>query len=196
MLDIFRRGECPYCHMASLIYHRPPQSFGSSGRERQLGKRAVLGLGFQLGWETFLASCENEGIFIRPQEASEIVRLYRQDNPEIPELWRELEEAAIEAVSAERKLISCAKGRIAFAKLASWLYMRLPSGRLLAYNSPELRKKEKPWKGADGKPVSKWGVSFHGVDGETHKWCRQDGYGRQGSQRHPSPLPRCARQSD
>jgi DNA polymerase len=109
MLDIFRRGKCPYCHMASLIYHRPPQSFDASGRERPLGKRAVLGLGFQLGWETFLASCENEGIFIRPQEASEIVRLYRQDNPEIPELCRELEEAAIEAASSERRLISCAR---------------------------------------------------------------------------------------
>jgi hypothetical protein len=34
MLDIFQRGECPYRHMASLIYKRPPHSFESSGRER------------------------------------------------------------------------------------------------------------------------------------------------------------------
>jgi DNA polymerase len=55
--------------------------------------------------------------------------------------------------------------------------MRLPSGRLLAYNRPELRKQEKPWNDPNGKPASKWGVSFYGIDGETHRWCRRDGYG-------------------
>jgi hypothetical protein len=42
--------------MASLIYHQPPHSFDASSRERQLGKKAVLGLGYQMGWETFLTS--------------------------------------------------------------------------------------------------------------------------------------------
>jgi DNA polymerase len=177
MLDIFQRGECPYCHMASLIYRQPASNFDASSRERQLGKKAVLGLGYQMGWETFLASCEKEGIFIKPQEACDIVRVYREANAEIPNLWHELEEAAIEAVRNEGKSVPCAQGRLALGKLGSWLYMRLPSGRLLAYNSPELRMQDRPWNGPDGKPVRKWGVSFYGVDGETHKWCQQDAYG-------------------
>lgn len=177
MLGIFQNGECPYLHMASLIYHRPPQSFDPSSRERKLGKKAILGLGYQMGLETFLEACEKEGIFIRPQEACDIVSVYRDANLEIPALWRELEDAAIEAVRNEGKPVQCAQGRIAFGKLRSWLYMRLPSGRLLAYNSPELRKQEKPWTGSDDKPGQKWGVSFFGMDGDTHKWCRQDAYG-------------------
>jgi DNA polymerase len=177
MLDIFQRGECPYRHMASLIYHQPPPSFDPSGRERQLGKKAILGLGYNMGWETFLESCEKEGIFIRPQEASEIVSVYRKANPEIPSLWREFEQAAIEAVTNGGKLIHCAEGRITFGKIGSWLYMRLPSGRLLAYNNPELRKQEKTWGGPDGKQSQKWGVSFYGTDPDTHKWSRQNAYG-------------------
>ena len=54
ILGLFQRGECPYRHLASLIYRRPAESFGLSSRERQLGKKAVLGLGYQMGWETFL----------------------------------------------------------------------------------------------------------------------------------------------
>jgi DNA polymerase len=177
MLGIFQRGECPYLHMASLIYHRPPQSFDPSSRERQLGKKAVLGLGYQMGWETFLEACEKERIFIKPREASRIVGVYRDANPEIPNLWREFEQGAIEAVTAEGKLIRCARDRVAFGKLGSWLCMRLPSGRLLAYNRSELRKQEKPWTGPDGRPAQKWGISFYGVDGDTHKWRRQDAYG-------------------
>jgi DNA polymerase len=177
MLDIFQRGECPYRHMASLIYHQPPPSFDPSGRERQLGKKAILGLGYNMGWETFLESCEKEGMFIKPQETSEIVRVYREANPEIPNLWREFEQAAIEAVYNAGKLIHCAQGRITFGKFGSWLYMRLPSGRLLAYNSPELRKQEKRWGGPDSKQSQKWGISFYGTDRDTRKWSQQNAYG-------------------
>ena len=177
ILGIFQHGECPYLHMASLIYHRPLQSFDPSGRERRLGKRAILGLGYQMSWETFLESCEKEGMFIKPQEAPEIVRVYREANPEIPNLWREFEQAAIEAVNNAGKLIHCAQGRVAFAKIASWLYMRLPSGRLLAYNSPELGRQEKTWGGPDGKQSQKWGISFYGTDRDTRKWSQQNAYG-------------------
>jgi DNA polymerase bacteriophage-type len=55
--------------------------------------------------------------------------------------------------------------------------MRLPSARLLAYNSPELRKQQKAWTGPTGERAEKWGVSFFGVDRDTRKWCRQDAYG-------------------
>ena len=164
LLGIFQRGECPYLHMASLIYRCPLHGFDPSGRERQLGKKAILGLGYQMGWETFLESCEKEGIFIKPQEASQVVSVYREANPEIPNLWRQFEQAAIEAVNIEGKLIYCGQRRIAFGKLGPWLYMRLPSGRLLAYRGPELSKQEKPWGGPDGKQSQRWGVSFYGTD--------------------------------
>ena len=177
LLDIFQHGACPYLHLASLIYRQPVDSFDPTGPERQLGKKAVLGLGYQMGWETFLASCEKEGIFIKPQEAGDIVNVYREANPEIPRLWHELEEAAIEAVRNGDKVVGCANDRLAFIWLGGWLYLKLPSNRLLAYNSPELGKQQKPWNDPDGKPARKWGGSFCGIDGETGKWRRQDAYG-------------------
>jgi DNA polymerase bacteriophage-type len=55
MLGIFARGEDPYLDMAAQIYGAPAESFSKTGPERQLGKAAVLGLGYQMGAKTFRA---------------------------------------------------------------------------------------------------------------------------------------------
>ena len=51
------------------------------------------------------------------------------------------------------------------------LYCRLPSGRKLAYNSPEVRITEKPW-GGEG-----YQLSYMGIDSKTKQWTRQHSYG-------------------
>lgn len=61
ILGIFERGEDPYRDMAAQIYGRPADSFGKTGAERQLGKQAVLGLGYQMGAERFQDTCEKKG---------------------------------------------------------------------------------------------------------------------------------------
>lgn len=51
-LNVFRRGEDIYCDMASRIYGRKITKADKA--ERQFGKQAILGLGFGMGFLTFL----------------------------------------------------------------------------------------------------------------------------------------------
>jgi hypothetical protein len=70
--------------------------------------------------------------FITEAEAQFIVDVYREENPEIPELWKELEHAAFEAVSSRSGLVTSAgHGRVHFARQGTWLYTRLPSSGAL-----------------------------------------------------------------
>lgn len=59
-LDVFRRGEDIYCDMAEVIYGRPISKKDKD--ERQLGKAAVLGLGYMMGALKFLQTCRKNGI--------------------------------------------------------------------------------------------------------------------------------------
>jgi DNA polymerase bacteriophage-type len=176
MLGIFSRGEDPYVDMASQIYRLPADKFSKTSPERQLGKAAILGLGYQMGAKRFMETCVNDGVAITEGEAERVKRIYREMNPEIPKLWDELEAGAIEAMRNEGHAVWCARGRIAFAKKGGWLVMRLPSGRLLWYPQAHLRERRMAWETSGGGSVSKLGVSFYGRD-EQDKWCQQDGYG-------------------
>ena len=181
LLGVFQRGEDPYLYMACLIYGKPQGTFNKKDhpKERQLGKTAVLGLGYQMGGRKFLATCEKERIFITEGDADRIVKIYREGNPEIPELWKELESAAFDAVNSHScQIITPAHRRIKFVRQGTWLYVQLPSGRLISYPDPRIVRREMPWKDdPTGLPAKKWCVSYMGVDSVTQKWQRQYGYG-------------------
>lgn len=54
-MEVFRRGDDIYCDMASSIYGRTITKEDAS--ERQLGKQAILGLGYGMGAQKFLTTC-------------------------------------------------------------------------------------------------------------------------------------------
>ncbi len=86
--------------------------------------------------------------------ASEIVKLgWRAANPRIVELWRDLEESALRALSQPGERIAC--GRLCFLKSGSFLWVQLPSGRPLCYPFPRLSDKTMPWPDKNGKPAVK-----------------------------------------
>ncbi len=192
LLGVFARGEDPYLFQAAGIYSHVDLSGVDwsdekcvdevkkcYARERQLGKIAVLGLGYQMGWEKFQATCAKDRILITDDEAKEVVFAYRKvSNPEVPQLWREMQDAAIEAVRNPHEPVEAAGGLIHFLKEGPWLYMRLPSGRLLSYAQPVVEKRELPWIDEETmRPAMGWGVSFMGVNSLTHKWSKQYAYG-------------------
>jgi DNA polymerase len=170
VLGVFQRGEDPYRDMAAQIYGRPAESFSKTSRERQLGKIAVLGLGYQMGADRFKRSCEKEGVAISSDEAEKIKSIYRHTNPEIVQLWRALETAAIQAVQDPERWVDVANGRIGFLKEHDRLYLRLPSGRFLIYANPRYEQ-------ADTAFGPRWGLTFDGVSSTTHRWERQHLYG-------------------
>jgi len=146
LLDLFTSGGDPYIDMASAIYKRPITKADKA--ERALGKVAILGLGYSMGYEKFQATVwGNEGIWLEDEFCQEIVRIYRKDMyPEIPQLWRASEKAAISAVLDPGGEYYCGGdefgiGSVSYFMAGRFLHCRLPSGRLLAYLDPQVRQR-------------------------------------------------------
>lgn len=198
LLGVFARGEDPYLYQAVSLYrNKPGQEVDISWvdwndlksvekaklvykYQRALGKIAVLGLGYQMGWQRFQAMCAKERILITDDDAREAVWAYRHENPEIPALWGDMGDCAFEAVRKPGVAITVAasEGKIKFLKQGTWLYMQLPSGRLMHYASPKIEKMSMPWIDQEtGDKALGWGVTYMSVNSLTHKWSRHHGYG-------------------
>jgi Mesyanzhinovviridae DNA polymerase I len=146
-LDIFRRGEDIYIAMAEDIYQREFVDRGMDYRaalkiakerfplERQLGKKAVLGLGYQMGGEKFDDECADEGIQVTREFCDKVVQVYREVRfPLVASLWAETESAAIDAVLYRGREFPCR--RVAYRTRGRFLECVLPSGRPLRYYEP------------------------------------------------------------
>jgi DNA polymerase len=171
-LNIFRRGECIYCAMGSDIYGRPIVK-GVDLDERQLGKQAVLGLGYQMGAPKFVDTCAKYGIHLELDFAKFVVDKYRARFHRVKQMWWDQEKAAIEAVKRRGQTIRCGRvfWRVVEGNGFSVLHCKLPSGRLLSYVDPVVVKRPTPW--GDTRDA----LTFMGVDPYTKKWCRHDTYG-------------------
>lgn len=130
----------PYCEMASMVLGRTITKKENKKERQEVGKPTVLGCGFQMGWRKFHARYMKK----EPVElAQKCVDTYRQDwAPRVPELWRDLEEAAIRTVW-DRK--SYETHGVTYAIEDEWLSCRLPSGRKIYYLHPRACRKEMPW---------------------------------------------------
>jgi DNA polymerase bacteriophage-type len=171
-LTSFGAKETRNLFMASQIYGIPLASMSkqSHPRERQLGKLACLGLSYGMGAERFQRTCAKEGVNISFEEAERIKRVYRATNCEIVRLWTGLESAAVDAVTHPGAWVSAADGRIGFLKERDWLYLRLPSGRLLTYAKPKYGP-------AETRFGAQMALIFEGISSITHRWELQTLYG-------------------
>lgn len=161
-------GEEPYVIMSKLIYG----DNNISKARRQLGKAAVLGCGFGMGPDKFLATCLGWGISIDQTLAKKAVDTYRSSYRRVQLSWREQENAAIACVSTQQS-VNC--GKITWHLDGDVLLARLPSGRSLAYNNPTLEYVKTPW---GEKKIALHFMGLMKVQGmNTTKWVRQHTYG-------------------
>lgn len=140
----FLRNDGPiYEAMAESIYGHPVNK-KDHPIERQVGKNAVLGLGYQMGAPKFQWQVKVQaGVDIDLELAKKTVTAYRTEfAPAVPKLWRGLEEAALATVQTGKPHESHG---ILYARHDEWLTARLPSGRKLWYFGPHLVKKHMPW---------------------------------------------------
>lgn len=93
-LEVFRSGKCIYMDMATSIYGYPVVDKAKQADERQMGKQAILGLGFGMGFVTFLLTCRKYGITFTRQQARKIVGAR----------WTELEDYMERYFFPERRL--------------------------------------------------------------------------------------------
>lgn len=71
-----------------------------------------------------------------------IKQRWREANPKIVAFWREIEDAATEAVRI-KKQVSCANGKLLWFMQGRFLVCRLPSGRRMRYPYPVLKEGRK-----------------------------------------------------
>ncbi len=141
LVAVFRDGGDVYKVMASSIYDVSVEEV--TKRQRQIGKMAILGLGYGMGFRAFALACKTmAGVDVDLKFAKQVVKAYRDQNERIVAFWRELNSAAIRAVETQKPH---RVGRLEITSDEEWLRIQLPSGRQLHYREPELVEVVAPW---------------------------------------------------
>jgi DNA polymerase len=165
---LFARDGKIYEETAAKIFGVPVGAV--TKEQRFIGKGTVLGCGYGMGPAKFAATCKKQGrLYVSPELASQAVHGWREANWRVVKLWRELDDAAREAVEDPGTIYEA--GLFAFRVEGKWLQCRLPSGRLLWYHRPVMRWTE----GANGKKSLK--LHYWGVQTETKQWAIETTWG-------------------
>lgn len=157
-LKIFEDKKDLYIDMAATIYNIDSDKV--SKKQRQLGKTAILGLGFGMGKDRFKETCKSDSMDISDDMCKEVVCKYRAKYSSIVSMWGCYELQFKHCISGGplRKGISpCtfypidSRGRVR---------VELPSGRVITYNKCYLQ---------EGKRYNRkvLNIMYSGVDDKT-----------------------------
>lgn len=171
VLNLFRDGEDVYVFAASSIYGVDPKKV--TKEQRQIGKVAVLALGYQGGKVAFNKMARNYGVIVSDAEADNIKTAWRTSHPKIVKYWYELESAAMNAVLAPGIIYKAGpeNREISYRVAGSFLWCKLPSGRALCYPYPKVELVDTPW--GDQKEC----VTYLSEDIASKKFSRHKAYG-------------------
>jgi DNA polymerase len=153
LVEAFRNGADIYSDFASDLYGYPVNrkleevredgtTFKPFKKEGDVGKQAILGLGFGMGEDKFGTTVKVETGIILGDKAGEAVQLYRAKYLAIKELWGECEQGLHALVAGGSYEVGTL--RILFANER----VHLPNGLFMSY--PNIRYTEGRW--ADGRP--------------------------------------------
>lgn len=155
LVQQFANGEDIYSSFASKVFGYPVNK-KEHPAERFIGKTAILGLGYGLGWEKFMKTVKLQSkaqtgqvIDMGPDEAQRVVGLYRETYANIAFMWRKLN-----AIIPEMTNANCAT-RVG-PVVARHEQIVLPSGLKLHY--PKLQNTSDGWQFTyAGKPKRLYG---------------------------------------
>ncbi|HAT1145926.1 TPA: DNA polymerase [Corynebacterium striatum] len=133
-LQAFRDGKDLYCETASRMFGVPVDKHGVNSGLRQKGKIAVLACGYQ-GGVGALKAMGALRMGLAESELQPLVDAWRAANPSVVQLWADINAAAIEAISTRQPT---GVGALTFTVESGIMFVRLPSGRRLAYVKPKL----------------------------------------------------------
>lgn len=166
-LDVFENGGDIYCASASQMFKVPVEKHGQNAHLRQKGKVAELALGYGGGVNALIAFGADK-MGMSDEEMAETVAMWRDASPKIVNLWKSIENAAIKAITRKCSAVS-RLGNVQFDYENGILWMRLPSGRRIAYWDAQY----KPSRWKKGQKA----ISYMGVDQKTKKWTRVETWG-------------------
>ena len=161
-MKVFADGKDIYCSSASQMFGVPVEKHGINGHLRQKGKIAELALGYG-GSVGALKSMGALEMGLTEEELQPLVNAWRNANPMITSLWWDIDRAVKTTV---REHIPTEVAGLKFTYESGFLFMKLPSGRRLAYVKPRMG-------------INQFGsesVTYEGV-GATKKWERLESYG-------------------
>ena len=161
-VEVFKNGGDIYCASAEQMFHVPVKKHGVNGHLRQKGKIAELALGYggSVGALKAMGALE---MGLSEDELQPLVDAWRASNPNIVQLWWDVDTAVKTAVSM--RTTSETHG-IKFVWRSGMLFVYLPSGRRLCYVKPKMGQNKF---GGDS-------ITYEGV-GSTKKWECLESYG-------------------
>ena len=161
-LRAFRDGKDLYCETASRMFGVPVEKHGVNAELRQKGKIATLACGYN-GSVGALKAMGALRMGLAEHELKPTVDAWRAANPNIVQLWADVEQAALDAITTRSTL---RLRNLCFSVESGILFITLPSGRRLAYVQPRLG--ENRWGGTS--------ITYSGVT-TGRKWGRLETYG-------------------
>ena len=158
-MQAFADGKDIYCASASKIFGVPVVKHGINGHLRQKGKVAELACGYggSVG-----AMKQMGGAEMSDAELKQLVTDWRNASPHIVQLWWDVERAALTAV---REQLPTETHGFRFSYESGILFIRLLSGRRLAYVKPRIEPNRF---GGDS-------ITYEGI-GTGRKWERLETY--------------------
>lgn len=168
VIDTFKSSGKLYEMTASKMFGVPIEKIVTGNPEyalRQKGKVATLACGYQGGAAALVAMGALK-FGLKEEELPGIVSAWRKSNPNIVSLWRKIENAAIKAVG-EKKVVKMQYG-LGFFVSGGFLFIKLPSGRKLAYVRPRIEKDIR---------FNKSKLTYEGIEKNSKTWGRISTYG-------------------
>ena len=137
-MQVFRDGGDIYSATASRMFGVPVAKHGPNGELRQKGKQAELACGYggSVGALKAMGALE---MGMKEDELKPLVDSWRSASPNITRLWNDVGSAAIRAVRDRNRVDTHG---LVFSYEAGFLFIRLPSGRRLAYVKPRIEDDE------------------------------------------------------
>jgi len=161
-VEMFRQGLDEYKMFASSALYRIPYEEVTK-EQRQIAKSAVLGCMFGQGSKGLVDYAKGMGVSMSIGESEKAVESYRQSYTKVKALWSQCEQAAIEAIEHPGRTVK-AGDKLVIRADKYGLSLRLPSGRSIYWQKPEVAEEMKPW-GQLGKTVKVMSVNTY-----TRKW--------------------------
>lgn len=169
-LDVFAGDGKIYEASAAQMFHVPVETIDKHSPLRQKGKVAELACGYQGGPSALIQMGALKG-GLTEEELPGIIQRWRKASPKIVKMWWDIEKCAIEAMKTKTRVKY--RNGLQFAYESGMLFIRLASGRRLAYIRPRLEPEPK---------FNKIGLTYEGAGQETGRkgaggWMRHRTYG-------------------
>lgn len=161
-MDAFANGEDIYCASASKMFGVPVVKHGENGHLRQKGKVAELACGYG-GSVGAMKAMGGSEMGLSDKELKQIVDDWRNASPNIVKLWWDVDKAVKDCI---KKRLTAETHGLVFTYESGFLFIKLPSGRRLAYVKPRIVENQ----------FGGESVTYEGVGG-TKKWERIESYG-------------------